>query len=162
MNIDEIFTGYKQGGNNYIKKADSKNKWCELSKGVIEALKERHESFFTIVLWGNTPVDHCFCIPFSRLDHLFTESLMTSGKMAEKGMRRWTATIVNNHFMMRANSQFSVDITEFYVDVSSQLAPIFGALVDQYDVVYTTEDALAKGKIRIGQSEFRSVRRQSG
>jgi putative restriction endonuclease len=71
-------------------------------------------------------------------------------------MLRWTATIVNNHFMMRANSQYSVDITEFYVDVSSPLAPIFQTLDSQFDADYTIEDALANVKIRIGQSMFRS------
>jgi len=157
MNIDEIFTGYKQGGNSYIKKADSKNKWCGFSKGVIDALKQRHGLAFNIVLWGNAPIDHYFCIPFSRLEHLFTEDLMTSGKLADKGLRRWTATIVNNVFMMRANSQYSVDISEFYVDASSKLAPAFGALSNQYDVDYIIEDALANVKIRIGQSEFRSL-----
>lgn len=157
MNIDEIFTGYKQGGNNYIKKADSKNKWCGFSKGVIDALKQRHGFSFNIVLWGNTPVDHYYCIPFSRLEHLFTEDLMTSGKLADKGLQRWTATIVNNVFMMRANSQYSVDISKFYVDASSQLAPVFGSLSNQYDVDYIIEDALANVKIRIGQSEFRAL-----
>ena len=33
MDIENLFSGYKQGGNNYIKKADSKNKWCGFSKG---------------------------------------------------------------------------------------------------------------------------------
>lgn len=157
MNIDSIFTGYKQGGNNYIKKADSKNKWCGFSKGVIDALRARYGLSFNIVLWGNTPTDHYFCIPFSKLDHLFTEELMTSGKLADKGLQRWTATIANNVFMMRANSQYSVDITEFYVDASSQLAPAFGSLAAQYDVDYTIEDALANVRIRIGQSQFRSL-----
>ena len=155
MNIDAIFTGYKQGGNNYIKKADSKQKWCGFSKGVIDALKEKHGLSFNIVLWGNTPIDHYHCIPFSSLDHLFTESFMTSGELADKGLRRWTATVVNHIFMMRANSNYSVDITEFYVDVSSQLAPVFSALDNQHDVDYTIEDALANVKIRIGQSQFR-------
>ena len=157
MNIDEIFKGYKQGGNNYIIKADSKNKWCGFSKGVIDALKQRLGLSFNIVLWGNTPVDHYFCIPFSKLEHLFTEDLMTSGELADKGLQRWTATIVNNVFMMRANSHYSVDISEFYVDASSKLAPIFGSLSNQYDVDYAIEDALANVKIRIGQSEFRSL-----
>lgn len=157
MNIASIFTGYKQGGNNYIKKADSKNKWCGFSKGVIDTLRAKYGLSFNIVLWGNTPADHYFCIPFSRLDHLFTEGLMTSGKFADQGLQRWTATIVNNDFMMRANSQYSVDITEFYVDASSKLAPVFGSLVAQYDVDYTIEDALANVKIRIGQSAFRSL-----
>ena len=144
MNIDSIFIGYKQGGNNYIKKADSKNKWCGFSKGVIDALRARHGLSFNIVLWGNTPTYHYFCIPFSKLDHLFTEDLMTSGKLAYKGLQRWTATIVNNIFMMRANSQYSVDITEFYVDASSQLAPVFGYLAAQYDVDYTIEDLITQ------------------
>lgn len=157
MNIDEIFTGHKQGGNNYIIKADSKNKWCGFSKGVIDALKQRLGLSFNIVLWGNTPVDHYFCIPFSRLEPLFTEDLMTSGELADKGLQRWTATIVNNVFMMRANSHYSVDISEFYVDASSKLAPVFGTLSNQYDVDYAIEDALANVKIRIGQSEFRSL-----
>jgi predicted restriction endonuclease len=157
MNIDEIFTGYKQGGNNYIIKADSKNKWCGFSKGVIDALKQRLGLSFNIVLWGNTPVDHYFCIPFAKLVHLFTEELMTSGELADKGLQRWTATIVNNVFMMRANSHYSVDISEFYVDASSKLAAIFGSLSNQYDVDYAIEDALANVKIRIGQSEFRSL-----
>jgi len=157
MNIDEIFTGYKQGGNNYIIKADSKNKWCGFSKGVIDALKQRLGLAFNIVLWGNTPVDHYFCIPFAKLVHLFTEELMTSGELADKGLQRWTATIVNNVFMMRANSHYSVDISEFYVDASSKLAPIFGSLSNQYDVDYAIEDAPANVKIRIGQSEFRSL-----
>jgi predicted restriction endonuclease len=157
MNIDEIFTGHKRGGNNYIKKADSKNKWCGFSKGVIDGLKQRHGLSFNIVLWGNTPVDHYFCIPFSRLEHLFTEELMTSGEMADKGLRRWTATIVNNVFMMRANSHYSVDVNEFYVDASSRLAPVFESLSNQHDVDYAIEDALANVKIRTGQSEFRSL-----
>jgi predicted restriction endonuclease len=157
MNIDSIFIGYKQGGNNYIKKADSKHKWCGFSKGVIDALRARHGLAFNIVLWGNTPADHYFCIPFSRLEHLFAEGLMTSGKLADKGLQRWTATIVDNVFMMRANSQYSVDISEFYVDANSQLAPVFGSLVAQYDVDYTIEDALANVRIRIGQSQFRSL-----
>jgi putative restriction endonuclease len=157
MNINEIFTGYKQGGNNYIIKADSKNKWCGFSKGVIDALKQRLGLSFNIVLWGNTPVDHYFCIPFSKLEHLFTEDLMTSGELADKGLQRWTATIVNNVFMMRANSHYSVDISEFYVDASSKLAPVFGTLSNQYDVDYAIEDALANVKIRIGQSEFRTL-----
>lgn len=157
MDIENLFSGYKQGGNNYIKKADSKNKWCGFSKGVIDELKQRHGSAFNIVLWGNNPVDHYFCIPFERLEHLFTESLMTSGKYADKGMRRWTATIANNVFLMRANSEYALDISEFYVDAGSQLAPIFGALSDEFDVDYTIEDALSNVKIRIGQSEFRSL-----
>lgn len=157
MNIDEVFKGYKQGGNNYIKKADSKQKWCGFSKSVIDALRERHGLSFNIVIWGTVPVDHYYCIPFSKLEHLFTESLMTSGKLADKGLLRWTATVVNNVFMMRANSQYSVDITQFYVDANSQLAPVFGAVDNQHDVDYTIEDALANVRIRIGQSEFRTL-----
>ena len=157
MDSENLFSGYKQGGNNYIKKADSKNKWCGFSKGVIDELKQRHGSAFNIVLWGNNPVDHYFCIPFERLEHLFTESLMTSGRYADKGMPRWTATIVNNIFLMRANSEHSLHISEFYVDAGSRLASIFGELSIEFDVVYAIEDALADLKIRIGQSEFRSL-----
>lgn len=157
MDTENLFSGYKQGGNNYIKKADSKNKWCGFSKGVIDELKQRHGSAFNIVLWGNNPVDHYFCIPFERLEHLFTESLMTSGKYADKGMPRWTATIVNNIFLMRVNSEHSLHISEFYVDAGSRLASIFGELSIEFDVVYAIEDALADLKIRIGQSEFRSL-----
>lgn len=113
MNIDELFAGYKQGGNNYIIKAGSRIKWCGFSKGVVDGLREKYGISFNIVVWVNTPFDHYFCIPFSRLEHLFTEELMASGELADKGLRRWTATIVNNVFMMRANSHFSVDINEF-------------------------------------------------
>ena len=157
MNINEIFTGYKQGGNNYIKKADSKNKWCGFSKGVIDDLRQKHGSSFNIVLWGNTPVDHYYCIPFSKLEHLFTEELMTSGELAEKGLRRWTATIVNNVFMMRANSHYSADISEHFVDATSSMAPVFRDLSIKYDADYLIEDALANVKVRIGQSEFRAL-----
>ncbi len=139
------------------KKGHSKNKWCGFSKGVIDRLKQRHGSAFNIVLWGSNPVDHYFCIPFAKLEHLFIESLMTSGKYADKGMHRWTATIVNNVFLMRANSEYALDISEFYIEPGSRLAPIFGALSDEFENDYTIEDALANVKIRIGRSEFRSL-----
>jgi len=42
MNIEALFTGYRQGGNNYIKKADSKNKWCGFSKGMIDGLRDKY------------------------------------------------------------------------------------------------------------------------
>jgi putative restriction endonuclease len=156
MNIESFFLDYKRGGNSYIKKADSKNKWCGFSKSVIDALRDKYGSAFNIVIWGRNPSDHFYCIPFSRLEHLFVDSLMTSGKLAEKGLLRWTATIDNKLFKMKANATHSLGIAEFYVDCTSELAARFKASDDVYDIDYTIEDALANVKVRVGQSAFRS------
>jgi predicted restriction endonuclease len=57
----------------------------------------------------------------------------------------------------RKNSEDPYNNREPYKDAESQLAPAFGTLDEQFDVDYTIEDALANVKIRIGQSQFRSL-----
>lgn len=82
---------------------------------------------------------------------------MTSGKLADTGLQPSTATNVSNVFMMRANSQYSIAISKFYVYASSKLAPVLGALSNQYHVDYIIKDAHANDKTRIVQSEFQSL-----
>jgi hypothetical protein len=35
MEIKQLFKNYNEGGNNYILKADSQNKWCGFNKNII-------------------------------------------------------------------------------------------------------------------------------
>lgn len=155
MEIKEIFLNHSEGGNNYILKADSKNRWTGFNKKTIDQLIENFDSDFNIVLWGSKSETDYYCIPYSALEHLFTEEHMTKGTLAEQGNLRWTATVTDHLFKMHANSMFSVRIERFYGKRDPVLIKTYDDLDETFGVDYTIEDAKANVKIRLGQSEFR-------
>lgn len=155
MNINDIFKSHKHGGNNYILKADSKNRWCGFNKNTIDKLKTIYGNEFNLVIWGNKSDSDYYCIPFSHVSHLFVEERMTKGTLAEQGNKRWTATIVGHIFKMHANSRYSINIEIFY----GLKKPIEILTLKQkeiiYDIDYCIEDYKAEVNVRYGQSEFR-------
>ena len=111
MNYALTLTNWKEGGNNYVKRAASRNRWVGFQESVVERLKSHFGENFFLVLWGAREEDNdYFRIPFSKVKHLFIDEHKTTGKY--KG--RWTAIIQNNRFLMHSNSQLAVDISEDY------------------------------------------------
>ena len=124
MDIQKIFTNYKNGGNNYILKADSRNRWCGFNKNVIDQLRRKYDTNFNLILWGTQSDSDFYCIPYNSVEHLFVPEHMTKGKIAEQGNERWTAIIESHKFKMHANSMYSVNIENFYGN--RELSPING------------------------------------
>lgn len=157
MEIKNIFTDRKAGGNNYILKADSENRWCGFNKNVIDDLKGKFNDSFNIVLWGTKSESDYYCIPFQVLAHLFTSEHMTKGKIADQGNLRWTAIIDDHVFKMHANSTYSANIQRFYGKTTPEQVRGYEDTDKVFDIDYTIEDAKANVKIRLGQSTFRSA-----
>lgn len=157
MAINDLFTNWREGGNNYVLKGDSKSRWVGFNKNTIEKLKSQFGLHFNIVIWGTKGEKDFYCVPFAVLEHLFTTEHMTTGKKAEEGMARWTATIDNNIFKMHANANFSVDISKYYGNPEQNFVDKYVEMDQLYDVDYTIEDATANIKVRIGQSKFRQA-----
>lgn len=155
MNIKTLFTDHKKGGNCYILKVDSKNKWCGFNKNIIDSLKAKFDDGFNIVLWGTKSEHDYYCIPFSQISHLFIEDRMTKGKLAEAGNKRWTATIVNHIFKMHANASYSVNIEAFYGLKSPTDALSYSLKDSVFGVDFSIEDARSVVNVRLGQSPFR-------
>lgn len=155
MKITERFLDHKKGGNCYILKADSSNRWCGFNKNSIDKLIERFGYDFNFVIWGTRSENDFYFIPFSVLSHLFTDEMMTQGKLENEGLRRWTATIVNHEFKMRASSKYMVNIAEFHAVVLPVSSYSKIERDNVYDVDYKIENAKAEINIRLGQSEFR-------
>ena len=65
MDIKQVFLSHSEGGNNYILKADSKNRWTGFNKKTIDELKSRFGSDFNLVLWGTQSDSDFYCIPFT-------------------------------------------------------------------------------------------------
>jgi len=111
MNYARTLTNWRDGGNNYVKRAASRNKWVGFQESIIEKLRLNFGDDFFLVLWGADEEDNdYFRIPFSKVKRLFTEEHKTTGKY--KG--RWTAIIQDNRFLMHSNSQLAVDISDDY------------------------------------------------
>lgn len=146
MNQALNIKNWKDGGNSYVLKSDSSNKWTGFQASVIEKLKDRFGLSFNIVIWSEDDNDAYYCIPFKHLNHLFIEENKTSGKFAN----RWTSTIVNHVFRMKGNNTLSINIEPFY---SISLFPKANFDID--DDFYI-ENAKAEINIRIGQSKFRN------
>lgn len=155
MEINDIFLNHSKGGNNYVLKADSKNRWTGFNKKTIEQLIDKFGSAFNIVLWGSKSESDFYCIPFSALEHLFTKEHMTKGTLAEQGNHRWTATVTDHVFKMHANSMYAVRIERFYGKQKPGVIETYSDLDEAFGIDYTIEDAKANVKIRLGQSEFR-------
>lgn len=155
MDIKKIFINWNKGGNNYVLKADSKNKWCGFKKNVIDRLRNEYGNDFNIVLWGTKSETDYYCIPYRSIEHLFTSEHMTKGKIAEEGNQRWTAIIENHIFKMHSNSMYSVNIGQFYEKSEPINIKGYSEIDNAYGVDYTIEDAKANVKIRLGQSKFR-------
>jgi hypothetical protein len=99
---------WKEGGNNYVLRAKLKNKWSGFQDSVITELTTSFGDKFNIVIWAD---EHdYYCIPFEVLKHLFIDEYKTTGKYPN----RWTAVILNHQFLMRSNSELSVDISSYY------------------------------------------------
>lgn len=136
---------WKDGGNSYILKSDSVNRWTGFQASIIDKLKENFGLNFNIIIWSEKNQNDYYCIPFSFLNHLFIEENKTSGKYAN----RWTTTLVDHTLRMKGNNNLSLNIEKFY---STPLIPKTDFEVD--DDFYI-ENAKAEIQIRMGQSKFR-------
>ncbi len=146
MNNALLIKNWKEGGNNYILKGNSKNKWIGYQELVIENLITKFGDNFNIVLWSDESDENdYYCIPFVKIKHLFIEKNKTTGKYTD----RWTTTIFDHKLMMKANSSLSVDISEYY---SKSLLPVLNVEIDDD---YYIENVKAEISIRSGQSKFR-------
>lgn len=111
MNKALNLKNWNRGGNHYVLNATSSNRWVGFQETVIEKLKTKFgDDFFLVIQTNRNKEDDYFNIPFRKLKHLFTEEHKTTGKFPN----RWTATIINDQFLMHSNSQLAVDIKENY------------------------------------------------
>lgn len=132
MDINNIFDNWKSGGNNYILKADSPNRWVGFEKSIIDKLKKDFSNNFYLIIWGTRSDSDYYCIPYHIVEHLFTDDNMTKGKNTEKGSARWTTTIQNHIFKMHSNIKYSVNIGEFYGVNISQRSNIAEVNINKY------------------------------
>ena len=146
MNRALNIKNWTDGGNNYILKASAHNKWSGFQESVIIDLSNKFDDNFNIVIWTDEQnEDDYYCIPFKSVRHLFSEEHKTTGKYPD----RWTAIIRNHQFLMRSNSQLSIDISNFYAKPLFIVTPI--EVTDDFFI----ENARAEINIRLGQSKFR-------
>ncbi len=111
MNKALQFQNWNKGGNHYVLKATSENKWVGFQETVITSLRKKFNDNFFLVIWTDREKDHDFYkIPFNKVKHVFTDEHKTTGKYPD----RWTAIIWEDQFLMHSNSQFSVDISSDY------------------------------------------------
>jgi predicted HNH restriction endonuclease len=116
MNKAKEFKNWRRGGNHYVLRATSDNKWVGFQETVINALQSKFKDDFYLVIWtdGNKENDF-YKIPFRKVKHLFTEQHKTTGKYPD----RWTAIIWEDQFLMHSNSQLAVDIKGDYGNLHS-------------------------------------------
>ncbi|ERM82240.1 hypothetical protein P872_18835 [Rhodonellum psychrophilum GCM71 = DSM 17998] len=146
MNRALNIKNWSDGGNNYILKASSDNKWSGFQESVILKLTTTFGEKFNIVIWTDQQDENdYYCIPFKVLKHLFVEKNKTTGKYPN----RWTAVILNHQFLMRSNSELSVDISSYH-----SMPLVQHASFDIEDDFFI-ENAKAEINIRLGQSKFR-------
>ncbi|GAA4445747.1 hypothetical protein GCM10023189_00030 [Nibrella saemangeumensis] len=146
MNRALNIKNWRDGGNNYVLKANSENKWCGFQKSVIDYLFASFGEKFNIVIWTDEQnADDYYCIPFKIVRHVFVDEHKTTGKYPD----RWTAVILNHKFMMHSNSELAIDISEFYAK------PILLIPTAELDNDFFIENAKAEINIRLGQSKFR-------
>lgn len=146
MNQALNIKNWKEGGNSYILKGNPKNKWVGFQETVINQLKASFRDNFNLVIWTDRNDEKDFyCIPFSSVQHLFTEKHKTTGKYDN----RWTAVIQDHRFLMHSNRNYSVDVSNFY---GIEVVPKNPIVIDDD---FFIENATAEINIRIGQSKFR-------
>lgn len=145
MNQALNIKNWKDGGNSYILKSDSSNRWTGFQASVIDKLRADFGVNFNIIIYSEKADDDYYCIPFSAVEHLFIEENKTSGKYAN----RWTATLIDHILRMKGNNTLSVNIENFYS------IPIVPKTYFEIDDDYYIENAKAEILIRIGQSKFR-------
>lgn len=116
MNKAKEFENWRRGGNHYVLRATSDNKWVGFQETVINALQSKFKDDFYLVIWTDENKENDFYkIPFRKVKHLFTEQHKTTGKYPD----RWTAIIWENQFLMHSNSQLAVDIKGDYGNLHS-------------------------------------------
>ena len=146
MNRALDIKNWSDGGNNYVLKASADNKWSGFQDSIITKLTTAFGDNFNIVIWTDELNENdYYCIPFKVLKHLFVAEHKTTGKYPN----RWTAVILNHHFLMHSNSELSVDISNYY-----SLSLIQKTAFDVADDFFI-ENAKAEINIRMGQSKFR-------
>lgn len=116
MNKAKMFENWRRGGNHYVLRATSDNKWVGFQESVINALQSKFKDDFYLVIWTDEGKENDFYkIPFQKVKHLFTEQHKTTGKYPD----RWTAIIWEDQFLMHSNSQLAVDIKSDYGNLHS-------------------------------------------
>jgi len=116
MNKALEFENWKTGGNHYVKKATSDNKWVGFQVSVINTLQSKFKDDFYLVIWTDENKENDYYkIPFRKVKHLFTEQHKTTGKYPD----RWTAIIWEDQFLMHSNSQLAVDIKSDFGNLHS-------------------------------------------
>lgn len=146
MNKALEIKNWNEGGNSYVLKGNSKNKWVGFQVTVIDELVKKFNDEFNIVIWTDPDLENdYYCIPFSSVKHLFVEERMTTGKFKN----RWTAIIKDGRFLMHSNQKYSEDISHFY---SAELLPKSSIEINDD---FFIENAKAEINVRYGQSKFR-------
>lgn len=145
MNQALNIKNWNDGGNSYILKSDSSNRWTGFQASVIEKLKKTFGTNFNIIIWSENTEEDYYCIPFTAVEHLFIEENKTSGKFDN----RWTTTLVDKILRMKGNNNLAVNIEAYYS------LPLNTKTNFQVDEDYFIENAKAEIQIRIGQSKFR-------
>lgn len=104
---------YRNGGDNYILKANLENRWVAFSQSIMKRmLKQFKTDFYLVIYWNVEDKDVSYYkIPYSSISHLLTDEHLTVESNGEK--RRWTFTVVDNLLCVHANTQYSVDISKF-------------------------------------------------
>ena len=114
MNRAKQLQNHKEGGNNYVLKAKSINKWCGFYETIITKLINSFGNDFNIVIWSDEQKKNDFyIIPFTIVKHLFTDEFKKTKSMNGKG---WQVHIRNNKFMIEGKSEFSVDVSNYYAE----------------------------------------------
>jgi predicted HNH restriction endonuclease len=128
MNKALTFKNWNRGGRYYLLNATSDIKWTGFQESVIEKLQAKFGDEFFLVIWTDREKENDFYnIPFKKVKHVFTERHKTTGNFKN----RWTATIVNDKFMMHSNSKLAIDIRNDYGNMHT----------DEYNLeLHVTED----------------------
>lgn len=85
MNRALTIKNWNDGGNNYVLKGNSKNKWVGFQEKVLVELISKFDDNFNIVIWTdeNNENDY-YCIPYKTVKHLFTDEHKTTEKYPDR------------------------------------------------------------------------------
>lgn len=151
MNKALNLKNWKIGGEYYVLRATSFNKWVGFQETAIEELKQKFgDDFFIVICSDESIEDDFYNIPFKKLKHLFTDQHKTAGNTT----KRWTAIIQNDNFLMHSNSHLAVNIKEDYGNLHTDDEHSLFKQVDEDLQIVELENEYFEGEKKLRLSNY--------
>lgn len=149
---------HTSGGNNYLLKSDAKGSnglegWIAFQESIIHKLKTLHGNTFFLMPWSETRGGY-YRIPFSAVEHFFTEGNKTHGKDGDRWQFNRRVEEDERHTLIfNGNSNEIVEITEYFKECKDFQKKPEAVTEDKTEA--DIQEALRIVKQRRSQSSFR-------